>query len=237
MKKVSQKSVFRSNGAKSVSFTLIELLVVIAIIAILAAMLLPALSAARERARSASCLSNMKQLGTASTMYSDDWSGCTQYTGTTGSTRWMHLLNVYIPTMESVEKCGVLLSSLECPSDPDFNYTSKNTSTKNNGNDCPSYGLSDKLYSKSTRLITIAKITDPTNKVYYSDVVHVNSAEGKALNLTDACYLIQGGGFMATRHAGGCNILYVDGHASYTNKDERTLIVNNRGSGDKYWNP
>ena len=62
-------------------FTLIELLVVIAIIAILAAILFPVFARAREKARQASCTSNLKQIGLAVNMYATDFDGYLPFGG------------------------------------------------------------------------------------------------------------------------------------------------------------
>ena len=91
-------------------FTLIELLVVIAIIAILAAILFPVFANAREKARSTSCLNNLKQLGTANRLYMDDWDNQFVYTDKTVG----YTLLVWPKVLQSYIKSD---ASLRCPSD------------------------------------------------------------------------------------------------------------------------
>ena len=104
-----------------VGFTLIELLVVIAIIAVLAAMLLPSLSRAKESARSAQCLSQMRQIGLAVRLYADghdDEFPRSQHSAFAhGQLPWGRAIAPELGRV-SVTWTNLLAGLFHCPSDP-----------------------------------------------------------------------------------------------------------------------
>ena len=116
---------------KHQSFTLIELLVVIAIIAILAAILLPALNSARERGRTASCTSNLKQLGSKIAFYTDENEG--YYCGpfnSGGTATWENWMTTWgrefgLKTLNGPEQRGEDIHSCQSIQDWETNIGTK----------------------------------------------------------------------------------------------------------------
>ena len=94
------------------AFTLIELLVVIAIIAILASMLLPALSRAKLKGQGIKCVYNLKQLGLAHKLFTNDTGGMLPFESPTRNYVWLNQLIKYYAKVDEVRLCPV------APADP-----------------------------------------------------------------------------------------------------------------------
>jgi prepilin-type N-terminal cleavage/methylation domain-containing protein/prepilin-type processing-associated H-X9-DG protein len=190
----------------SSAFTLIELLVVIAIIAILAAILFPVFARARENARRASCMSNLKQIGIGVMMYTQDYdedlplsSVCGSATLETGyvmtgtpncGSGYLHLWPVMIyPYVKSRQV-------FSCPSSTLAPWSGAYSGHMD-------YGINNYL-TTTANVFSLAAIQRPSELVFIADSDTANSSS----------YILNGynTSIPGARHLETFNVLFVDGH-------------------------
>ena len=224
-------------------FTLIELLVVMAIIAILASLLLPALGSVKEKSKSAVCAGNMKQLGSAFMLYTDDYNGYAIDTIYCAN-------NIFGPAMTSQYEqtlCPYLnypvftwfnpgekppAPSALCPSGR-LDGTFNNARSNNTGNPNPSYGYN--YYFRET--------AGGGNYKWSSKLARVRSASVRmvfveASSLVDASTgpgWIYGNAMIARRHFNGSNILFLDQHVNFFTHAQISEFKSGSDASNEFW--
>lgn len=229
------------------AFTLIELLVVVAIIAILAAILFPVFARARENARRASCISNLKQIGLGTMQYVQDYDDVyPAYYQPNPDRKWPQVLDPYIKSTQI----------FTCPSRSEFPYTGTYATAGNIG-----YGMNIWMDSASLGfLIPMSVIQRPAETIW---IAEINGASATDVVNGDGAYLCfpswYGGvrsrnsdyygmdtetrSRLSKRHFDGTVVAWADGHAKWMRRDvleadTGTTSTTDDGAaqrGSKYW--
>ncbi len=247
----------KPRGARK-GFTLIELLVVIAIIAILAAILFPVFQKVRENARRTACLSNTKQLGLATTQYTQDYDELlpSVTSGPNGKGEnvlggWMYYKNFGTNTLKFDPTLGNLYSFTKstnlylCPDD---------SAGANFGD---SYAISSCVAATAVIAVTntvgtagqihsgksLAAFSNPSGTLLFCEEASGTTAgstnDGYFLNDQTGANLtppVTMGDNISLRHNGGCNMAFVDGHSKYYLLDNTGATDGSLGANQKVYN-
>jgi len=212
-------------------FTLIELLVVISVVALLMAILMPALRRARAQGHGAVCMSNMRQIGLAAYMYSDDWDTYIPR-GTQNSTEtWYQLFMPYL-NQRAIGDDYRNVKIYRCPAYPDKEQT---VCFVNNGwdfkdtNDIVGFEISEPTPTLNCRrLDKTIYLADNSYGPWRDIITELGDFGWHMCDVWDPLHLPSneyagtnawgGRRIAATRHikkGGGCNVLYLDWHVGW----------------------
>ena len=216
---------------KKSRFTLIELLVVIAIIAILAAMLLPALSAARARAKDSACKSTLKQMGTSTLLYCDDnkeWIPLANGSTNFAAYGWQYLIAPYMSGLQAQSTNDALFASRShvflCPGEArPINYSTHKTGVDFKWShytiNCYLSGKKSFADKNAGKVRTLGEIQDASKAIYLLD--NENTGENGIIYSSYASFRHSGNSrtdlTIIPKDSDVTNVLYIGGNVESRN--------------------